>query len=199
MKRLTCVVGVVCSLLITSLAAQQAKDKELVLSATGLGPLRLGPDAKVSVAILEKSFPGARVSYDIREGDSPDFHCFIVTSAQGEKLFVIRSFIPDALTPRPDGKNRQIDVPIHVLQITSRQIRDSYGLRVGDRIADVIRVRGEKLQYGAAHHDVFIGGEKIFYSMDIGLDRGPEGFTLAEAQRVNLRITSISWPDWAWE
>jgi hypothetical protein len=63
----------------------------------------------------------------------------------------------------------------------------------------VIRVRGEKLEYGAAHHDVYIGADKIFYSMDIGRDKNSEAFMLAEAKRVNSRITSISWPHGAWE
>jgi hypothetical protein len=199
MRQVVCAAGVICALLACSLSAQQPTDKELVLSATSLGSLSLSPNGKVSVAILEKAFPGARVSYDIREGDSPDFHCFIVTSAQGEQLFMIRSFIDDGMKSRPDGTNRQIEVPIHLLQVTSRRIRDSYGLRVGDRVADVIRVRGEKLEYGAAHHDVYIGADKIFYSMDIGRDKNSEAFMLAEAKRVNSRITSISWPHGAWE
>jgi hypothetical protein len=185
-----------CVVLVASGALLGQTARPLVLTAESLGSLRLGPEKKVSVPILQRAFPGYGVTHGIGMGDSPDFHYFVVTTARGEKLFVIKSFIEGATPGRADDRQ---EVSIDLLQVISREVPDSFGLRVGDRVADVIRVRGDKLVFGAGHHDVYMGGDRIFYSFATGTQSSPEGFTLSDARRGYWHIVSISWPYGAWE
>jgi hypothetical protein len=90
-------------------------------------------------------------------------------------------------------------VPIELLQVRSRQIKDIYGLRVGDRVKDIIAKRGKDLKFGAGHHDVLMGDREIYYSIITGSDFSPEGFTMEDAVKGNWQIRSISWPEAAWE
>jgi hypothetical protein len=151
----------------------------------------------VSVLILERAFPGHRIGHEIGSGDSPDFHYFEVTTAQGEKLFTIKSFVKEGAPAV--GADARSEVPIDLLQVVSRRVRDRFGLRVGDRVADIIRSRGDKLVFGAGHHDVYLGGDRLFYNLATGSEWSPESFNLADAKRGNWPIVSISWPSGAWE
>jgi hypothetical protein len=168
----------------------------LVLSKTGLGPLALGKDAKISEESLKKLFPSFTVTYEIGQGDSQDFHYFEVLDRQGELLFAIRSFIEDESS---DNKKTALEVPIHLLQVYSTQITDSYGLRAGDHVKDIIAKRGKTLSFGAGHHDVYLGSGEIYYSIKTDRDQSPEDLTLKDAIKGNWKIRSISWPGAAWE
>ena len=168
---------------------------DIVLSLTALGPLPLGDGASVSEALLKKLFPSLKVTYEIGQGDSPDFHYFEVSSSKGEVLFSIQSFIED---PAPSTKTMAA-VPIQLLQIYSRKIKDPYGLRVGDRAQDIIKKRGKALNFGAAHHDVFMGAGKIYYSLATGRESSPEQFTMNDALKGNWKIHAITWPGAAWD
>jgi hypothetical protein len=157
----------------------------------------LGQGAVVSVDQLKKAFPGYRVTHEIRSGDSPDFHHFEIVRADGEVLFTIVSFLKE-------GQKRSLAgnldaVPIDLLKVVSRRIADKYGIRVGDRVAGIIRARGENLQFGAGHFDVYIGGDRIFYNVATTSNFSPETLTFADAKRQNWKIVSMSWPTGAWE
>jgi hypothetical protein len=164
------------------------------LTETHLGPLPLNREAKISVAYLTQIFPTYNVSHEIGSGDSPDFHYFRVVARDGEVLFTITSFLREG-----NGNDTQNAVPIDLLKVVSRGIRDKYGLRVGDRVAAIVRARGKTLEFGASHHDVYLGGNQIVYNIRTSSDLSPERLTLADAIRENWRIVSISWPTAAWE
>lgn len=168
---------------------------EMVLSPAALGPLTLRNGASVSEELLKKLFPSLTVKYEIAQGDSPDFHYFEVSSPKGEILFSIQSFIDESAP----SKKTTSAVPIQLLQIYSRKIKDSYGLRVGDRVQDIIRKRGKALSFGAAHHDVHVGAGKIYYSLATGRESSPESFTLNDAVKGNWKIRAITWPEAAWD
>lgn len=166
-----------------------------VLSATSLGPLKLYKGATVSEAMLKKLFRGYKVTYDIEQGDSPDFHYFEVVGHDGQPLFGIRSFIDEG---RPQHKTTE-PVPIDSVEVYSPLIPDSWGLRVGDPVRDILARRGKKLAFGAGHHDVTVGSNMIYYSLATDGDTDPSQYTLKDAVRHNWRIAFISWPDAAWE
>lgn len=168
----------------------------LVLSQTGLWPLALGKGAKISEESLKKLFPSFTVTYEIGQGDSPDFHYFKVLDRKGELLFAIRSFIEDESSA--NKKTAPLEVPIHLLQIYSARITDFYGVRVGDHVKDIIEKRGKTLSFGAGHHDVYLGSGEIYYNIKTGRDQSPENLTLKDATKGNWEIRSISWPEAAW-
>jgi hypothetical protein len=189
--------SIVVTLLLGSSVLLSQASQPLVLTDDSFGPLRLGSKPIVSVPILERAFPLHRVTHDICQGDSPDFHCFCVATVKGEKLFVIQSFLKDGTSAV--GSDGRQEVPIDLIQVISRQVPDRFGLRVGDRVADVLRIRGDKLAFWAGHHNIVIGGGSIFYSFATGSQSEPTRFTWADAKRANWRIVSISWPYGAWE
>ena len=176
-----------------ALAAES--DTPLTLSPTRLGALALGKNAKVSEGGLKKLFPAHTVKYDIGQGDSPDFHYFEVLNLRGEVLFTIRSFIEGSA----ESKKTNSEVPIHLLKVYSPLIRDSYGVRVGDRVKDIIAKRGKELAFGASHHDVYFGASRIFYNVATEREESPENITIEDAVKGNWQIRSISWPQPAWD
>lgn len=180
-------------------AHSAAAGDALLLSPTALGPLPLtGKPAMVSVAKLRKHFQGHLVTYRIGSGDSPDFHYFEVANSKGEVLFTIKSFIDES----EEATETESEVPISVLQIRSKDIRDVYGLRIGHRVKDIIAKRGKDLNFGVGHFDALIGSGNIYYSLEI-TDR-PAGqpidaLTIEDAVKGNWQIRSLSWPQAAWE
>jgi len=180
-----------------SLAVSAASaDKGLVLSPTALGPLPLtGKPAKVSEAKLKSLFPQYGVKYEIHSGDSPDFHYFEVSTPKGEVLFTIQSF---GTWESPPTKTTA-EVPISLLQIRSKEIKDVYGLRIGDRVKDIIAKRGKDLKFGAGHFDALMGDGEIYYSLVPGPAYNAENLTKEDAIEGNWQIRSISWPEGAWE
>jgi len=111
---------------------------QLVLTDKALGPLSLNRSPVVSVPYLKRIFPAHRVTHLIGSGDSPDFHYFEVIAADGERLFSIKSFI-DEKNPGPTNADGLRPVRIDVLTTRSRRIVDGYGIRIGDRVADIVR------------------------------------------------------------
>jgi hypothetical protein len=171
--------------------------EELILTERSLGSLILENEPFVSIDSLRKLFPDYQVNHGIHSGDSPDFHLFQIATREGELLFTISSFIEDGdQTPNKDGT---VAVPIHLLKVVSPRISDAYGLRVGNSVADILRTRGKNLEFGAEHHDVSLGANRIFYTIGNPTHRSPDGLKFTDAVRGNWRIRSISWPEAAWE
>lgn len=186
----------ICSLLMSS--GVYSQDEQLVLTEGGLGALSLKNNPSISVEGLRKLFPEYQVKHGIYSGDSPDFHVFEVSTKDEEILFEIVSFIEDD-EPHDEGKDGSVVVPIHLLKVVSPRIPDAYGIRAGDSVAYIVRVRGKNLEFGASHHDVFLGGKNIFYNIETETDESPERFALADVLRQSWPIRSISWPQAAWE
>ncbi len=178
---------------ITGLCGQA--DARLVLTSSALGPLPLGKGTLVSESYLKKLFPHYSITHQIGSGDSPDFHYFEIIDKNGELLFTIKSFIED------ENQQGQPPTGVHndLLQVRSPRIKDIYGLRVGDRVKDIIKTRGKDLHFGAGHHDVYLGTGKIYYNMRTNSDWSPERLSLDDAMRGNWQVVSISWPEGAWE
>lgn len=166
-----------------------------VLSATALGPLKLYKGATVSQAKLQKLFPGYRVSYEIEQGATPAFHYFEVASPEGQPLFGISSFI----TGHAKARKTPAAVPIDLVRVYSPLIPDAYGLRVGDHVEDILARRGQHLEFGAAHHDVYLGGESLYYGLITGRKTSPAVYKVDDAIRGNWEIRFVSWPEPAWE
>lgn len=103
------------------------------------------------------------------------------------------------LKNRLSVKKTTSEVSISILQVYSPEIRDVYGLRVGDRVKDIIAKRGKDLKFGAGHFDVLMGDGDIYYSIATGSDFSPEKFTMEDAVKGDWQIRSISWPKAAWE
>jgi hypothetical protein len=110
-------------------------------------------------------------------------------------LFAIKSFIEESA----ESKKTTAAVPVSILQVYSRQIRDSHGLKVGDKVSDIVKRRGKALHFGASHFNVYLGSDDIFYNITTGSKWSPERLTMEDAIRGNWPIRSISWPDPAWE
>lgn len=176
-------------------AATSVAQGPLVLSPQSLGPLPLGKGATVSEQQLVKLFPQFAVTYEIGQGDSPDFHYFEVKDKKGDVVFAIKSFIEES------AKSKKTDsaVSISILQVYGAQVRDSYGLKVGDHVKDIVKKRGRSLDFAAGHFDVSLGSGDIFYNIATGLEQSPENLKMEDAIKGNWRIRSISWPTPAWE
>ena len=166
-----------------------------VLSPQSLGPLPLGKGAKVSEQQLVRLFPQFTVTYEMGQGDSPDFHYFEVKDKKGNVVIAIKSFIGESAK----SKKTASAVSISILQVYGPQVRDSYGLRVGDHVLDIVRKRGKPLDFSAGHFDVSLGSGDIFYNIATGLEESPENVKMEDAIKGNWQIRSISWPTPAWE
>jgi hypothetical protein len=157
----------------------------------------LNREPTISVDYLKKHFPNRRITHEIQSGDSPDYHHFMVATVEGDVLFTIMSFLKEH---QVSSIGQRLEaVPIDLLKIVSPTIPDEHGIRVGNRVADVIRARGENLHFGTAHFDVYVGGNQIFYNLRTGSDWSPENLTFADAKRADWEVASISWPTGAWE
>jgi hypothetical protein len=177
--------------------ADKKSHRPLILSNNALGSLKLSKGVKVSKAILAKTFPKFIVHRSKGQQDGPDFHYFEIKSGKNV-LFEIKSNIA------PDRKSVITDtdeVPLDELVIRSNTIADEYGIKIGDRYSKLTQKRKGKLAFGASHHQLFLGNNKIFYLLETPpdprfpqADRSPEGVTLIEVQKFNSRVTTISWP-----
>jgi hypothetical protein len=177
---------------------------DFVLTSSSIGDLQLKKNELISLDIIKAKFPGHRVTHGIGSGDSPDFHYIGVSSKSGELIFSIKSFLDD----ETNESSERYDLDL--LEVNSSKIVDEFGIRVGDRIASVIEVRGKNLNLSANHHDNSIGKDLLFYQFEVSLTaqeieanygvnyKRPEEVTLEEAIEKNPIITSISWPRARW-
>ena len=176
---------------------------DLTLKSDSLGPLKLSQEVNISEDYLKEIFPDFDVSYEIGLGDSSDFHYFEVSTKEGDLLFTISSYLEYENYEQGTLKNPD-DIRIDILTVYSDQIEDQYGIRVGDSSQKVVDKRGTDLQFGAAHHDIWVGSGMIYYAIPLpptGIgepDRSPNQVTQAEVYEGNWPISSISWPTSKW-
>ena len=175
----------------------------LVLTKTSLGKLKLSQNSMISFKKIKEAFPQFIVEHEIASGDSPDFHYITVQNKHKELLFYLISYFDEKVN------KDTIKYDIDLLKITSSKIVDSYGIRVGDRVSKVVKIRGSNLNIGANHFDNAIGKDKTFYQVTVepsealkkkGLDYiNPEEVTLDQILKKNPEVTSISWPYPSWD
>ncbi|MCW5604351.1 MAG: hypothetical protein KIT18_07390 [Burkholderiales bacterium] len=172
---------------------------ELVLSKDRLGPLPIGPETTTSVRELERLFPQFRVTQSVAQTDGADEVVLAVADQSGQPLFEVRSEARYADRDARRIRNAEA-LPIKRVEVSSPTIVDRYGLRVGMRYRDIVARRGEKLEFGQNHHDVFLGGDGVYYNLAPPPARdGPD----PEPSRANMirgdwRIVTISVPGSRW-
>ena len=151
----------------SSLSANETLSiSDLTLKSDSLGPLELSQEVNISEDYLKNIFPDFDVSYEIRSGDSPDFHYFEVSAKEGDLLFSISSYLEYENYEQGTIKNLD-DIRIDILTVYNNQIEDQYGIRVGDGYQKVVEKRGTDLQFGAAHHDIWVGSGMIYYAIPL--------------------------------
>ena len=118
-------------------------------------------------------------------------------------IFTIKSF---------DGLNGSLsdeEVTIGILNIYSSIVKDKYGISVGTRYLDVIKIRSEGLEFGAGHFTNYLGKNKIWYTLShveiieshgtYKYPVGVESITKDDAERENPTVRLLSWPDPSWD
>ena len=181
-----------------ALSVCHAAGNSLVLTEGNLGSLTLDDQTTISVEILNKHFPEYTVKQGIGHGDSVDFHYFTLSDQQ-HKILTMYSFI------YADDQPNNTPVRLDLIDISSADIQDTYGIKVGMTITDVIAVRGDDLSFGAGHHDNYIGQDNVWYSLSTkplqntdGVDINPVMVTKPQAIKRNLPINHLLWPHPRW-
>ena len=175
--------------------------KDLILSQTNIGALKLSQSSLVSFLDVKSAFPNYIVTHSIGSGDSADFHRIEIKDNE-EQLFYIESYFDE----KTNKATLRFDIDL--LVITSSKVIDRYGISVGDDVNKVIKQRGSNLVVSANHFDNSIGNEQIYYQVQIplseemknkGLDYiSPEGVTKEKIILENPIVTTISWPYPSW-
>lgn len=172
--------------------------ENLVLFEDKIGGLALSAQTRVSVESLSSIFPNLKVVHGIGQGDSLDFHYFELMNSNHELMFKIKSFITGA-------NYDEAEVPIDILVVYSKLISDQYGVSIGFRYEDVVKARGEALEFGASHFDNYLGRHQIWYTFTVrveteieGLYESPERIKIGALVTENPMVNSISWPKPRW-
>jgi len=176
--------------LIVWVAFVKAEAESLVLTSNSLGGMALKQKGEVSLQILKDKFGSNRVTHEIGSGDSPDFHIFTVATNEGEILAAFISYIST------DKEREHAVVPLDEVAIYSPLITDEYGISVGMRLNEAVKLRPE-MEFGAGHMDNYIGNDKIWYLFSVGEMHGTM-VSREVAIQSNPKIEVISWPYPRW-
>ena len=180
-----------------------AKASDLILTQDSFGPISLKKGSKISLEFIKKAFPQYFVTYDIASWEGPDFHSIRVYTHEGRPIFKLASYISDQ---NYETEKNAKEFPIHSLVI-GPEFKDQYGIKCGDRLDKVFRVRGNNLELISNHFNNSIGNNKIFYTFSIQLTKSeieaqhginyknPSEVTLDEIKYKNPEIGSIEWID----
>ena len=169
--------------------------KEVIFYDSKLGPIKFSNKLPITIKLLKKIFPEHKVTKGIGQGDSPDFYYFGVSKEN--KKINISSFIQNE-------DYNQNNINIDLLAINSNEIKDQYGLSVGDTYKDNIRKRKGELVIRNSHHDKTIGKDQIYYSIWGNFDNksyadvSPVDIPNEQVIKHNWEIKSISWPSPIW-
>lgn len=157
----------------------------------------------ISVHYVKSLFNNFKVTHTIASGDSPDFHMISVINKKDETLFYTMSYLIDGVKESDEEYN------IDLLIINSSEIQDEYGVRVGDRVSDVLRKRKDKLSVIGGHFNNSIGANSIFYQITVpptkeeiekGLDfLHPDYVTVEMILNTDPKVESMSWPLASWD
>lgn len=174
-------------------STHQLKVESLTLTEDSLGPLKLSACAKITVATLRKTFPSYKIEASVGQTDGPDMYFIKVKDQNGQPLFKIFSAIEGE-----HERNVKLDQPISLgtLTVTSSNITDQNGLKVGDSVAQIIKKFGNP-QQAALNHTIGLQVGKLCY--DVGESEGePPTLTAQDMIKANWKINSISWPKCSW-
>lgn len=187
--------------LLLIIISSQVVANDLTLTKTTLGKLKL--DKRISLSQVQNVFKDYKVVHEIAFGDSPDFHKISVINDSGETLFYTMSYIMN------DVKETDEEYLVDLLIIQSSIIQDEHGVRVGDRVSDVLKKRQDSLSLVSGHFNNAVGAQSIYYQVTViptkeeiekGLDfYNPESVTMEMILKANPKIESISWPQASWD
>ena len=166
------------------------KEEQIILTDTSIGniPIEVGGD--ISLYKIRNSFRYHRVTQEIREGDSPDYHLFTVSTYEGEVLIYFISYIN-----KTDEYEKGI-VKLHEVIAHSPKIKDQYGISPKMTVDQAIAKRKD-LKFGAGHMDNYLGKDKIWYMFGVEQKHGTQ-VTEQMAITANPKISVISWPNPWW-
>jgi len=166
-------------------------DDEIVLNENSIGSMKIEPGMKISLYKIWGEFSKYKVSHEINEGDSPDYHRFIVATHSGESLVSFISYIENA------SEYEQARVELDEVVVHSNKIKDQYGVRVGMNISTALRLRGGDLDFGIGHIDNYLGKNKIWNLFSVE-DKHGVSVTKEMALKVDPEISAITWPYPRW-
>jgi len=169
-----------------SFSALSAKDKTIILTNTSIGDMPIEVGINISLYKIRNHFPFYRVTQEIREGNSPDYHLFEVATYEGEPLISFISYITE-----PNGYEKGI-VKLDEVIVHSSRIQDQFGVTPNMPISNAIDKR-KGLKFGAGHTDNYLGNDKIWYMFSVNQTHG-EQVTKPKAIISNSKIEVISWP-----
>lgn len=140
----------------------------LVLANDKLGALKLDGNTKLGLQGLRAVLVGLSVTENIGQQDGPDFVYYQVSDDKGE-IFWIKA--------QDDDPNK-----IDAVHVTSPQIIDQFGLKIGSTYAEILRARPGVIVETDDHFHTYVGHpqENIAYELAVpyasdydGPDRNP--------------------------
>jgi hypothetical protein len=181
--------------------------RDVILTPTRLGSLKL--DAPVTLRQIQAAFPGRTVDTGCGETQDSRYCYFAVsraplegTNENAEELFTLISALEGGQASRslkkPVGPTEPF-VPSG-LTVSSPSVRDSFGVRVGDRYSRLRQLRKETLEFGASGESLFLGAGRIFYQFDVppardgGFDRQATEAAEQDLARIDARVSALNWP-----
>jgi hypothetical protein len=167
-----------------------AEKTNLVLTDDSIGSMAIEPEMEISLFKIMRHFQSYKVSHEIRSGDSPDYHSFVVSTYQGEALVSFISYI------EKDSEYENGVVKLDEVLVHSSIVQDQYGISIGSTINAALKER-EELKFGAGHMDNYMGNGKIWYLFYVKGKHGTQ-VTKEEAVAENPKIDAISWPYPRW-
>lgn len=160
------------------------------LTENSIGTMPIKVKDNISLHRVMQYFPNYAVKHEIRMGDSPDFHAFVVSTYEGEELFFFISYINT-----PEDYEKGV-VKLDELIVVSAQIRDQFGMSPGMPIEQAQTRRGQ-LTFGEGHMDFYFGAGKIWYMVSVTV---PDGQSINQhtVTKLNPVIDKLSWPTPWW-
>lgn len=165
--------------------SSQAGQETLLLSDNSIGNMKISKGMDISLYKIRAAFPNYRVSHEIAQGDSPDYHLFTVSSHEGEALLFFHSYIHE----KKDYESGI--VKLDELVSCSELVVSS--AKVGPKMTISSIPQLESLEFGAGHMNNYLGMDKLWYLFSVG-DLHGTAVSKELAIELNPQIECISWP-----
>jgi len=177
-------------LFLTSATVVFATSEEIVLSSSSIGNMPISPGKEISLHMISLHFSGYRVTHEIGEGDSPDFHLFTVSTYEGDNMFFFVSYVRD---PSEYVKGK---VKLDEVVVLSSLIVDEFGISPGMSVKEALKLRKD-LDFGAGHMDNYLGKDQLWYLFRVNDYHGTQ-VTREMAMEADPKVDAISWPHPKW-
>lgn len=171
-------------LLITAFSVH-ADQEIFLLTENSIDEMKIQKGMAISLYKIKRAFPFYRVTHEIAEGDSPDYHRFTVSNHDGEELIYFHSYIDDE--KEYESGVVKLDEVISCSKYVLSLDRIGPTMQVGS-IPDV-----EALEFGVGHMDNYLGDGSVWYLFSVGYLHGTQ-VSKVKALESNPKIQCISWP-----